>query len=235
MNSLTDEAHKSGIKMLVTIVNRMDGNKTIRFLQSLHLHLQFSCMAQGTRGAEIMDMLGLDSVDKTVVFCVSLDFHIDEALPLLAERMQLKKAGKGIAFTIPLFDISLPEIPERIRDRSLQWRKDMEDEVVMMNEGITHSIILSVVNKGFSEALMKTAKAAGATGGTVVKARQTGTEDTVKFFGISVQDEKELVAILTKREARQAIVDAINGAYGIESEAGGIVLSLPVDSVVGMS
>ncbi|MCL2867465.1 MAG: hypothetical protein FWF47_06880 [Clostridia bacterium] len=229
-----DELDKSGIKALIIIVNRHDGRKTTKFLREMHFHFQFSCMAQGTSGSEIMDILGLDSIDKTAILCVSPGFHIDKALPQLSEKLHLKKAGRGIAFTIPLIGITLPDISSHIKERSEQWLKNMENEVSKMIETITHSMIISVVNKGYSEELMQAAKAAGAKGGTVINARRTGIEDAVKFFGISLQDEREIVAILTKKESRQAITNAINSSFGIKSEAHGIIFTLPVDSIVGV-
>jgi len=229
------ELDKSGIKALVIIVNRHDGVKTTKYLREMHFHLQFSCMAQGTSGSEIMDLLGLDSIDKAAVLCVSPGFHIDKALPQLTEKLHLKKAGRGIAFTIPLTGVTMPDISSHIKERSKKWLKNMEDEVYHMIETITHNVIISVVNKGYSEELMKAAKAAGAKGGTIINARRTGIEDAVKFFGISLQDEREIVAILTKKESRQAITNAINDSFGMNSQAHGIIFSLPVDSIVGVN
>lgn len=232
--SSLDGLSKGGIKMLVTIVNRADGDKTTKFLRERHFHFQFTCMAEGTQGSDILDMLGLDSVDKTVVFCISPGIHINEVLPELIEKLNLKKAGKGIAFTIPLVGFSIPAISPEKQAHLEQWQSNIETEVDKMNDNITHSIILTLINHGHSEELVKAAKAAGATGGTVINARHTGAEDAVKFFGLSVQAEKEMVAILTKRGEKQAIINVINKSFGLNSPARGIVLSLPVDGVFGM-
>jgi hypothetical protein len=56
----------------------------------------------------------------------------------------------------------------------------------------------------------------------------------VKFFGISVQDEKEIIAILSPRERKAPIMQAVSQAFGISSKAEGIIFSLPVDSVEGL-
>ena len=74
---------------------------------------------------------------------------------------------------------------------------------------IKHDLILTIVNRGFADEVMSAAKAAGAFGGTVVNARGTGTHELQHFFGAIIQPEKELVMILTEREKRNSIMEAI--------------------------
>jgi hypothetical protein len=57
----------------------------------------------------------------------------------------------------------------------------------------------------------------------------------VKFFGISVQEEKEIIIILTAREQKVAIMQTVSQTYGINAPAEGIVFSLPVDGVQGVN
>jgi nitrogen regulatory protein PII len=81
---------------------------------------------------------------------------------------------------------------------------------------------------------MAAAREAGATGGTVINARGNAHQGPVKFFGISVQDEKEIIIILSTRERKAPIMQAVSQAFGISSKAGGIIFSLPVDGVAGL-
>ncbi|MDR3138484.1 MAG: hypothetical protein LBT95_02300, partial [Treponema sp.] len=55
------------------------------------------------------------------------------------------------------------------------------------------------------------------------------------FFGVSVQDEREIIIIVTSRDKKAPIMQAISQAYGITSEAGGIIFSLPVDKIMGLN
>jgi hypothetical protein len=82
---------------------------------------------------------------------------------------------------------------------------------------------------------MTHAREAGARGGTVFSARGLAHEGAVKFFGISVQEEREIVIVLTGREQKEAIMRAVSETCGINTKAGGIVFSLPVDNVLGLS
>ncbi|MCL2319171.1 MAG: hypothetical protein FWC45_03740 [Treponema sp.] len=97
-----------------------------------------------------------------------------------------------------------------------------------------HDLIVSIVNQGYSDELMSTARNAGALSGTVINGRGQAHEGEVKFFGISVHDEKEMIIILTSREKKVNIMRAVCEAHGLNTKAQGIVFSLPVDNVTGL-
>ena len=103
-----------------------------------------------------------------------------------------------------------------------------------MAKEYTHDLIISVVNNGCTDEFMNTARAAGATGGTVLHARGQTNEGIIKRFGISVQDEREIILILCSREKKVPIMQAVSEAHGLNSKASGIVFSLPVDDVLGL-
>jgi len=232
LNRHLQELCASGMRLLVVIVNRGDGEKASRVLREKHFYMQFTCMAQGTRGSEFLDLLGLSTTDKAMLLCLSPSAHVKEVLPELAAELQLKKAGKGIAFTVPISGVCLPE---GLQDKlPVELEKNMEIEAEDM-DSMTHSLILAVVDQGNSEEVVEAAKTAGAKGGTIINARRTGMEEAVKFFGISVHLEKEVVAILTTRQDKQAILDAINEPFGLQSPAHGIIMTVPVDGVSGMA
>jgi len=98
-----------------------------------------------------------------------------------------------------------------------------------------HDLIVSIVNTGCCDTLMDVAREAGALGGTILNARGQGHEGAVKFFGISVEDEKEIIIILTSREKKAAIMRAICETHGLNSNARGIIFALPVDNVLGLN
>ncbi|MCH5279277.1 MAG: P-II family nitrogen regulator [Christensenellaceae bacterium] len=99
---------------------------------------------------------------------------------------------------------------------------------------IKYDLIIIIVNRGFADEVMTAAKSAGAFGGTVMNARGTGTNEQQKFFGALIQPEKELVMILTEREKRNAMMEAISRDAGLSKEGMGICFSLPVDGVAGI-
>ena len=104
-----------------------------------------------------------------------------------------------------------------------------------MKNQFTHEVVFCIVNSGFSEAVMDAAKKVGAKGGTVLNARGTAGKEAEQFFGISVQEEKEIVMILTSAECKNAILEKLYEEVGLNTAGQGIAFSLPVDGVVGLS
>ena len=100
---------------------------------------------------------------------------------------------------------------------------------------IKYDLILTVVNRGYADEVMKAAKKAGAFGGTVLNARGTGTNELQEFFGALIQPEKDLIMILTEREKRNDIMTAISIDAGLAQKGKGISFLLPVDAVTGIS
>ena len=97
-----------------------------------------------------------------------------------------------------------------------------------------YKCIWAIVNNGFSEAVMETAKACGAKGGTILHGRGTISKDAEKFFNITIQPEKEIVMILAKTELVDNILKGLYTAVGTTTPAQGIAFALPVDDVVGI-
>lgn len=104
-----------------------------------------------------------------------------------------------------------------------------------MKNQFAHDVIFCIVNSGFSEAVMDAAKKGGAKGGTVINARGTAGKEAEKFFGITVQEEKEIVMILTSSESKDKILQNLYDEVGLNTAGQGIAFSLPVDGVVGLS
>lgn len=219
------------LKLLVVIIDREQTKKINEIFQQEHLHLHFECLGEGTAGSEVLDLLGLGSIDKSVILCVTPERRANELLEITAQKMQLHRPGTGIAFIITLSGVSNTVFQILDEDVRNKIKSEMEKEVEKMKSNATHDLIMAVINQGYTEELMAAARAAGATGGTVVHARGVGLEETVKFFGISVQPEKEIVLIVTTHENRQNIMKSICQACGMKTEAKGIVISLPVDDV----
>jgi hypothetical protein len=94
------------LKLLVVIIDRGKVEKIKELLRSDHIGLQYMTQATGTASNEMMDLLGLGQTDKGMVLCIGADTRIRELLGRITERFQLKYAGKGVAFTVPINGIS---------------------------------------------------------------------------------------------------------------------------------
>ena len=98
-----------------------------------------------------------------------------------------------------------------------------------------YELIVSIVNAGFSESVMEAAKEAGARGGTVIHGRGTANKESEKFFGITVQPEKEVVLIVVSKDIKEKVLHALYKSVGLDTRGQGIAFSLPVDGAVGFT
>ena len=119
---------------------------------------------------------------------------------------------------------------------ALAIQMNVQNEVgrvdTMTEEGMDNSMILVTVNQGFTEEVMETARKAGARGGTIIHARWAGSESVEEFYGITVQQEKEVIAIVSSAAKRKEIMEAINRNHGMKTEACGTVCSLAIEDIV---
>ena len=92
-----------------------------------------------------------------------------------------------------------------------------------------HELIVCIVNAGFSQNVMEAARAAGAQGGTILRARGSANPEAEEFFGINVQPNKEVLLILVPKAIKDAVLKAIYKDCGLGDEARGIAFSLPVN------
>ncbi len=96
-----------------------------------------------------------------------------------------------------------------------------------------YSMILTIVNSGYSDQVMNAARAAGAKGGTTINARGTGNSETQKFLGMEIHAEKEIVLILVENKLRHNIMVSIYKEVGLETDASGFSFALPVEEIIG--
>lgn len=94
--------------------------------------------------------------------------------------------------------------------------------------------VFAIVNSGYAEDVMEVARNAGARGGTIINARGVVNETAASFFGITMHSEKEIVMIVTPRENRDNILNAIYSEMGMDKKAHGIAFSLPVSDTAGL-
>lgn len=98
-----------------------------------------------------------------------------------------------------------------------------------------YEIIFTILNRGFSDLVMDSARKEGATGGTIITARGTATKEVERMFGLTISQEKEIIMILTAKENKNRIMTAICKSAGLNTQGKGITFSLPVDDVLGVS
>lgn len=96
-------------------------------------------------------------------------------------------------------------------------------------------LIVSIVNRGHSDAVVEAAREAGANGGTIIYGRGTSPFEKDSIMGVSIQPEKEIIMTLTPTDNKSNIMQTIVEKAHIEEAGMGICFSLPVNQVRGLS
>ena len=219
-------------RLLVAIVDRGKHKRLEGIFSEKQVSFQYLVNAMGTASSELLRAFGLSGTEKTIGICVMERYKARKVMNSLLERMEMMTPGHGVAFTLPLSAIgkSIAQVFEN-NERSERQEVCMDKET----QELKHELVIAIVDNGFSEKVMDSARAAGARGGTVVHARQASIDETVKFFGISLQPDKEMIFIITEKAKKVELMKAIGKACGMCTNAHGVVVSLPIDECVGLT
>ncbi|EKD35345.1 MAG: nitrogen regulatory protein P-II family protein [uncultured bacterium] len=95
-------------------------------------------------------------------------------------------------------------------------------------------VILASVKTDITDAVVDAAKAAGATGATIIPARGTGMREAKTFFGLSLEAPTDIIMFLLEEHIVRPVLAAIAAAGKFDKPGTGIAFVLPVDSVVGL-
>jgi len=209
--------------LIITITDRSMQKDFADWFRRREIPLVLSTYGRGTATTEILDYLGLEDTEKSVLFCVAP--HGPRMVRQAAKELWLDVPGRGILMTIPITSIG------GATAKNYLLREEGEDR---MERERTHELIIVITNQGNTDKVMDAARAAGAGGGTAIHAKGTGAELARKFLGVSIAAEKEIVFILATVEAKKPIMKAIMAEAGMHTQAQSLVFSLPVSDLAGL-
>lgn len=218
-------------RILITITPHRTLERIERLMEEGCVIAKYALNAMGTASSEMISTLGLGSPDKIVTVSILPRVLANKMLQMLEMELRWTPVDRGIAFTLPVSSASnllLTTIGAAMPEELLNQN---EKGVIYMDER-KHSLIGVMANRGYSAEIMTAARSAGATGGTVITSRKIVDEATTKYWEFGIQEEKEVILILTTEEDKLNIMKAISAQYGLRSEAQGILISLPVDNVM---
>lgn len=219
------------IKLIVTIVGHGQSRAAIRFYEKNHVGFHYRSLGRGTASSELLDVLGFGGTEREVIFSLAAGNLADKLMEKMKNENEETFPAKGIAFMMPLSAISnIPGIP--LLRQSAQENKKGGAAMEHPNDS---SLILVVVNQGYTEEVMNTARAAGARGGTVLRSRWAGEGDAKSLYGVALQEEVEMILIVTSTEKRNVIMETVQKKHGKETEAGAMVCSIGLEQTVRLS
>ena len=220
------------LRILFLITTPKMATKAAELFDESSVPIHYRLGAMGTASSEVMDILGLGSAEKRMLLCVLPKETADVMLLKLHKALKIGTVNSGIAYTVPVDAVS--RVALRILEGVEAEKKTDEKETKAVSDK-KNAMIAAVVNLGYSEEVMKAARAAGAGGGTVLHSRSVVDDSALQLVGAGLAEEKDIVLIVATSETKLAIMQAISEKCGIQSEAKGIVYSFPIDNVIGLS
>ncbi len=95
-------------------------------------------------------------------------------------------------------------------------------------------VILASVKSDITDKVVDAAKAAGATGATIIHARGTGIREAKTFFGLSLEAQTDIIMFLLEERLVSQVLETIGNVGEFNKPGTGIAFVLPVDQVIGL-
>ena len=93
------------LELLITVVDQERGIYYNSLIRTFSVNFQIVVPAKGTAASELLDMLGLSSSEKTVIFSVVRQDRLKVITETLEEKFKTVRGGKGIAVAVPMTSI----------------------------------------------------------------------------------------------------------------------------------
>ncbi len=177
-------------------------------------------LGRGAIRNPILVKLGIDECRKEIVMMITPRNMEDILHDHLKKKFHMNKPNHGIIFSIPVNKIF------GTHESNIQTDIGGIDNM--------HEAILTIVEIGLAQDVIDIAAKAGSTGATVINARGSGIHEHEKFFGMTIEPEKEVVIIIALKHKVQAIVDAIRTSMDIDQPGKGIIFTMDVNRVTGI-
>jgi len=217
------------LNLLVTIINRARLPEVVKLYHDNAIGMQLITLGHGTATSDVLNYFGLENSEKAVCLAVASDPTWRTVKRSLQRKLRIDVPGTGIAFTIPMSSVGGPRELAFLTDGQSFERG--EETTLKQTE---QQLLIVIGRQGYNDLIMEAARAAGATGGTVIHAQGTGMQKAEQFLGITLASEKEMIFIVTKTEQKNAIMQSIMQKAGLNTKAQAIVFSVPVTDTAGL-
>lgn len=214
------------LNYIIAVTDRDKHERMAQLYSQAGLQPILTNLAYGTARSEHLALYGLDSTEKAIVSTVANDEDTAGLVRAAKLKLFIDIPGNGVMMAIPIKSVA--------GGKTLTYLGAGKDIGGKPEMDFKHELIIAILNEGHSDMVMTAAREAGATGGTVLHAKGTGSRETGKFLSVSIADEKDMVYIVAKSGEKAAIMRSINEKAGPGSRAGAICFSLPISTVVGL-
>lgn len=222
----------TSLQLLLYVAMPEADEKVKELFEREGISVYYRFTAEGTAGSDVLKVLGLDSNERIMYAAYLTRRKAHSMIRKIHLHLQARRELSGIACSIPLNGTSqaMMKIVQQICASSLPAAGIRKENVRMKSE---HSLIVSITNRGYIQDVLHTARAAGAYGGTVLHSFRASEENMNSMFGLSPEEEKEILIMIVSAGKKMDILHAISSSYGMSSPAKGVVFSMPVDETSG--
>lgn len=214
------------VMMVFSIIARGKAKKYMSVLEKNGMCFNMQSNGVGTAPSEMMDIFGLGTNDKDIIITLAPESIINAYVIDMNKGLGGGYEYGGLMMCVRLSAIS--RLGAELVNRASK-ETDTTGGKKKVKSGQKHQLILVSVNQGYTDAVMETARQAGAMGGTVMRARLTDSSMMEQLGDSEVQQEREIITIFAPAGTAIKIMDEVNRNHGVMSDANGIVMALPVD------
>lgn len=230
-------------ELMYIIVDYGKGSKILKQAKKVGIPGGTICLGSGTTNDSLLNFFSVYEKKKEIVLIGASNRVANQVLAELDKKFNFHKPNHGIAFTIPIgrFLEGRRNVNEEVLKQEQedevqveQTEVEIEKEVHNRKEKAMYQLITTIVDRGKAEEVVEAANGAGAKGGTIMKARGSGTSETARVFNMEIEPEKEMVLILSKEETTDQIVNSIRSALDIDQPGKGILYIQEVGKTFGV-
>ena len=212
---------------LISVVNPGAMERVCEIAAALDLPQTVAMLGHGTAAKSMLDLLGIESTEKRIIMTVANSEKARQFIKDMRQQLYIGIPGHGIVIAIPIKSVG--------GGKTLAYLNNGEQQPARYTPELNgkYELIVIVANEGRTDQVMNAARAAGATGGTVLHGKGTGSQNPKKFYNVSIASEKEVILMVAQNDRKAAIMQSVLHHAGPYSEAGAILFSLPVSEVAG--
>ena len=211
---------------LISVVNPGAMDRVCEIAAALDLPQTVTLLGHGTAVQSMLDLLGIESTETRVIMTVANPEKTRKFIKEMRRQVYIGIPGHGIIMAVPIKSVGGGKTLAYLNNgeqQSARYTPELSDR---------YELIVIVANEGRTDQVMNAARAAGATGGTVLHGKGTGSQNK-KFYNVSIAAEKEVILMVAPSDRKAAIMQSVLHHAGPDSDAGAVLFSLPVSEVAG--
>lgn len=203
-------------KLLIVVTRHGAGDRVAAVARDAGARGGTILTGRGTVANRLLQLLCLADTEKDLVFVLAPGGEMPGIVGAVRGSPEVFRKTTGIGIVL-----DVTAVVRSAWQAAAAPAADLQGET--MKEPTGHQLIFAIVNAGYADDLMAAARAAGARGGTILKARGTGTKADAGFFGITIVPEKEVLLVLAENAAVPGICAAVRKAPCLAEPGSGII------------